>query len=1019
MATRLTRFVSAQPDTPFFVWQAHVYVQSFLDHGVEPGDITVLFGIDPAREPSGELEALCNRFPEVDLRLVGDTRDERGRAYPASIQPHLHEKWLREVPGAADSPVFYHDGDIALRRLPDFDAMFAEHPRACLLSDSRSYIGYEYLHGVSEKIRGELPSLSEDDLIHRMCAIVGLDPATVRDREACSGGAQYLLSGVGPDYWAKVYDDSLRLWELFSEYAEEVGLEGELGDYLQVWTAGMWAYLWNLWAAGHETAIHPELAFLFGAADLDDHAPILHMAGMTTDEQPGRFDKTDWRERNPIETVVVQPYVFDHHEPGSVAETYAAAIRSAAGVEPPPTGNGTLEPASEWRLLTWSAGPHRDVWDVERVHFAFDGDPEIVERISSGCAGEGFEVDHAFADDAAFWGGRANARSGCRPELYLGVSLDSPAAPTMVTLTHSTSEHRARLVMLQRCDGGDWSTALVAELAPGLRTHTIVYRPTGAETAPMWQLHAPGSSSGFAWDVTRLQLLHHDTEQSAQLTSSGDALPELGVDNVTRKDGLWGGRPDAEGAFHLTAADPDGVTLDRIVLDQGSEHWVDSLTLRRIDGGPRWTEVRRFDGLQPGRNELHLHELPPAPAPRTAAEPPSAAPETVRVPFRPAASFVRNDDLFADHRILVLIASYRDPDVANTVASALAQAAYPEHVRFAICDQFDEFTQGVLDPWSDDPRFSIDSVDHRESKGCGWARSRTFRLHDDEPYVLQIDAHTRFAARWDVRYIDMLESIAVEKPLLTTYPPHFTIGDDGAISYDLDAGVQVLYVDEVTDDLTTLQKTDVLHDLSVPGRSPTLAAGQIFTRGSFCRDVPYDPGIYFAGEEISLAARAFTHGYDLYCPNENLIWHLYDHGRPKHWDDHDDHRDANRSTAERLQQLFRGPPDALGEYGLGQVRSLAEFERRAGIRLRDDGGHRFEIDRSVIEPRDDYGAFVLVFLDAQGAEIARTEVRDPAVLDLSRPHVMLRDAPVADAVSYLVVPTQRNGTIGEVVLRPL
>ena len=55
---------------------------------------------------------------------------------------------------------------------------------------------------------------------------------------------------------------------------------------------------------------------------------------------------------------------------------------------------------------------------------------------------------------------------------------------------------------------------------------------------------------------------------------------------------------------------------------------------------------------------------------------------------------------------------------------------------------------------------------------------------------------------------------------------------------------------------------------------------------------PHDAEPAVAGEEISLAARAFTHGYDLYCPNENLIWHLYDHDHPKHWDDHDDHRDA-------------------------------------------------------------------------------------------------------------------------------
>ena len=31
-----------------------------------------------------------------------------------------------------------------------------------------------------------------------------------------------------------------------------------------------------------------------------------------------------------------------------------------------------------------------------------------------------------------------------------------------------------------------------------------------------------------------------------------------------------------------------------------------------------------------------------------------------------------------------------------------------------------------------------------------------------------------------------------------------------------------------------------------------------------------------------------TNGYDFFCPNEDLLWHLYHHSMPYHWSDHRD-----------------------------------------------------------------------------------------------------------------------------------
>jgi hypothetical protein len=285
-----------------------------------------------------------------------------------------------------------------------------------------------------------------------------------------------------------------------------------------------------------------------------------------------------------------------------------------------------------------------------------------------------------------------------------------------------------------------------------------------------------------------------------------------------------------------------------------------------------------------------------------------------------------------DRRIFVQIASYRDRELPLTIEAALRSSARPEQLRFGICWQYDEESVQDLDPWLQDPRFRIDEVYYRHSKGCCWARNRINSLFDGEDFTLQIDAHTRFADDWDERLIGMLEAAPSPKPLLTTYPPSYLKEPDGTERVVTDVGVQVLKLEHLRPNLTARQKTEMAPDLSLPGKSPLLAAGLIFTGGQFCVEVPYDPDLYFAGEEIALAARAYTHGWDFFYPNENLVWHLYDHPHPKHWEDREA-RPYDEAEDARLKTLLQGDSSVLGPYGLGTRRSLREFEEYAGLRF--------------------------------------------------------------------------------------
>jgi len=120
-----------------------------------------------------------------------------------------------------------------------------------------------------------------------------------------------------------------------------------------------------------------------------------------------------------------------------------------------------------------------------------------------------------------------------------------------------------------------------------------------------------------------------------------------------------------------------------------------------------------------------------------------------------------------------------------------------------------------------------------------------------------------------------------------------------------------------------------------------VGAGCLFASGAFAQQFPYDPWLYFHGEEQALAARLFTHGWDMFHVPGLPVYHLYntpDSGapaRPMHWDtQHDTQRSQAWWTLEerarsRLASLVAG--EDLGAYSLGHERTMAEYAAFSGI----------------------------------------------------------------------------------------
>lgn len=360
--------------------------------------------------------------------------------------------------------------------------------------------------------------------------------------------------------------------------------------------------------------------------------------------------------------------------------------------------------------------------------------------------------------------------------------------------------------------------------------------------------------------------------------------------------------------------------------------------------------------------------------------------------------------------IFVQIASYRDTDLPKTIYSALEHSEHPQRLRFGICWQYDEKTYTDLDPYLRDARFRVVQYYYEDSQGCCWARNQINQLYQGEEYTLQIDAHTRFSPRWDSRYLRMIRSIDSPKPLLTTYPAPFE-NDNGTEKLILDRGIQRLVLNRIRTNLTTVLKTEVVEDKDHCRPSQFLGAGQIFTLGRFCQEVEYDPELYFSAEEISLAARAFTHGYDFYCPNEDIIWHRYKHKMRNHWADHGSTLEGRE--IDRLNTLLLGDHGSLGKYGLGQQRPLSEFERYTGINFKDRARReptpmrfkrRIELDVSKIEDRSDYVYWIFTLKNIDEKEIYRHDIHDQRILRKDIRCIEVDEQLEDEPVSYMLWP---------------
>lgn len=404
------------------------------------------------------------------------------------------------------------------------------------------------------------------------------------------------------------------------------------------------------------------------------------------------------------------------------------------------------------------------------------------------------------------------------------------------------------------------------------------------------------------------------------------------------------------------------------------------------------------------------------------------------------------------NNVFVQIASYRDPQLIPTIVDLIRNCNNFE-LDICVCWQHgnDESIEDFLDAGFSiisadssrslqDPIIDLEynghkikliDVDYSKSQGACWARNYIQKFYNNQKYTLQLDSHHRFIKGWDEELLKMYLDLKNDgfNPLITAYLPSFDPDNDPAMrvmtpwQMNFDRFIPegaVFFMPSTIDNFKNLEKP-------IPARF--YSAHFAFADGDFSRKVKHDPEYFFHGEEISISARAYTHGYDLFHPHKVIAWHEYTRkNRVKMWDDHNGEAkisgkiqkhwgERNEHSHFRNRLLFGMAPPEISrpnffEYNFGNVRSLIDYERYSGI----DFQHRSvtaealsrnlpdpnnpdknisheewlaKLSRSVdlqvripkeqIKQSDDYLFFYLGVHDACGNELYRKDVKEEEV----------------------------------------
>jgi len=297
-------------------------------------------------------------------------------------------------------------------------------------------------------------------------------------------------------------------------------------------------------------------------------------------------------------------------------------------------------------------------------------------------------------------------------------------------------------------------------------------------------------------------------------------------------------------------------------------------------------------------------------------------------------------DINKDETIFISIASYRDPDLINTVMSAWSKSKSKDALFFSIVSQGEDNEHPDLSFIPED-QINYIKVDWKESKGACWAREIASRDIVGK-FFFQIDSHSRFRDDWDVilkNSYKECQSKWGDMIVLSNYPDSYTINwdtkEDVLEEFSNFFKLRAEWDEEAR---MIVPRWEACEPIDFGYEVFFVSANNLFCLAEIIKDIPYDGELYFTGEEPSLALRFYTRGIKIINPPNRYMYTNYNRDNGKrnlHWVDNSrDWWKLNQMSYQKLAKILTGDL-TLGKYGIGSLELFKEYQQKTGIFLED------------------------------------------------------------------------------------
>lgn len=305
-----------------------------------------------------------------------------------------------------------------------------------------------------------------------------------------------------------------------------------------------------------------------------------------------------------------------------------------------------------------------------------------------------------------------------------------------------------------------------------------------------------------------------------------------------------------------------------------------------------------------------------------------------------------------DGSIIVSVASYRDSQCSLTLSDCFRKAKNPSRVFIALVQQNSPTDTDCEAAADIPPQFKRNvraiRLHHLEARGPTHARYLATTLVNNEEFFFQIDSHTRFVQDWDelaINDILKLENAGQQKVVLSTYPkafdPDVRDGETDPDTFTVPHMCRAFFTEN--NHMISFDGSEALppDPSGLPRQNAFVAGGLLFARTEMVREVPFDSltPMLFVGEEILYSARLWTHGWNVFVPSTNLVFHYYSReNNPKFWDH--TYKLTDKPATQKVRFLLQLDPNAkvedyiadnLDRFGMGTERTIESFYQWTGI----------------------------------------------------------------------------------------